>query len=159
MYSFWLRAATRAGKPVCWPVGFNRRHSSLRRLPVAVNKSSVSERVANPPAVPVTLNQVATEDNSLFKHFGKGFEPDVDAFEGMDVVSGENGLPLLTKAIASMEGCVVSQMDAGDHVIYLLDITTATTHADSPDVTPFVHLRRNGFRLLGHHDNRCRNQL
>lgn len=92
---------------------------------------------------PVTLNQVAKGDNSLFKHYGKGFEPDQDAFVDVDSTAGENGLPLLTNAIASMEGRVVSQMEAGDHTIYLVDITSAT--ALPADAAPFVHIRKNGF--------------
>lgn len=93
----------------------------------------------------VTLNQVAKGDNSLFKHFGKGFDPDEEAFTNIDTTDGDCGLPLLAAAFASMEGRVVSQMEAGDHVIYLLDITSARSHASDTDATPFVHIRKNGF--------------
>ncbi len=114
------------------------------QVTVAVNKSRY---LADWLAVdsPVTMNQVAKGDGTLFKHFGKGFEPDENAFDGVEITSGENGLPILTSAMASMEGNVVSQMEAGDHIIYLVDITSATSHGDLPNAVPFVHLRKNGF--------------
>ncbi len=92
---------------------------------------------------PVTLNQVAKGDSTLFKHYGKGFEPDEDAFVDVELSQGETGLPLLSNAIASMEGSVASQMEAGDHTIYLIDITSATS--PTADAEPFVHIRKNGF--------------
>lgn len=114
------------------------------QVTVAVNKSRyLNEWLAADS--PITLNQVAKGDNKLFKHFGKGFEPDENAFDGVEASPGENGLPLLTNAMASMEGRVVSQMDAGDHVIYLVDITAAKLHGGSTDAAPFVHIRKNGF--------------
>jgi flavin reductase (DIM6/NTAB) family NADH-FMN oxidoreductase RutF len=114
------------------------------QVTVAVNKSRYLNEWLKVES-PLTLNQVAKGDNSLFKHFGKGFEPDVEAFEGVDSVPAANGLPMLTSAVASMEGKIASQIEAGDHVIYLVDITSATSHSDAPDVTPFVHIRKNGF--------------
>ena len=94
---------------------------------------------------PVTLNQVSKGDGILFKHFGKGFEPDADAFDGIETIAAENGLPLLTAAMASLEGTIVSQLEAGDHIIYLADITSATAHQDAANFDPFVHVRKNGF--------------
>ncbi len=114
------------------------------QLTVAVNKSRYLNEWLKPGSA-VTLNQIKKGDGVLFKHFGKGFEPDVDAFHGVDVVLSENGLPLLTAAMASMEGHVVSSMDAGDHVIYLVGITSATAHQNTAELEPFVHVRKNGF--------------
>ena len=114
------------------------------QLTVAVNRTRyLNDWLLEGTAV--TLNQVAQGDNKLFKHFGKGFEPDVDAFAGLDVVPGSNGLPLLTSSMASIEGSIVTQMDAGDHVIYLMQITSATAHGDATASSPFVHIRKNGF--------------
>jgi flavin reductase (DIM6/NTAB) family NADH-FMN oxidoreductase RutF len=52
---------------------------------------------------------------------------------------------LLQAAMASMEGSVLSRMEAGDHIIYLVAITAATAHQDESDFDPFVHVRKNGF--------------
>ena len=114
------------------------------QLTVGVNKSRYLNDWLSVGS-PVTLNQVAKGDGVLFKHFGKGFEPDVDAFDGVETVAGENGLPLLKAAMASMEATVSAVMEAGDHMIYLADITSATAHQPADDLDPFVHIRRNGF--------------
>ena len=114
------------------------------QVTVAVNKSRYLNDWLSPESA-VTLNQVPTGDGVLFKHFGKGFEPDVDAFDGVECVEGQNGLPLLTAAMASLEGTVVSELEAADHIIYLVDITSAKAHRDPGDFDPFVHIRKNGF--------------
>ena len=114
------------------------------QVTVAVNKSRyLTEWLRE--GVAVTLNQVPKGDNVLFRHFGKGFEPDVDAFEGVETIAGKTGLPLLTAALSSLEGTVVSGLEAGDHIIYLVEITSAVTHQDSAESEPFVHIRKNGF--------------
>ena len=94
---------------------------------------------------PVTLNQVAKGDKILFRQFGKGFEPDADAFQGIDVVPANNGLVALSSALATMEGTVCGQMDAGDHRILLVTITEAVVHHDLSQAEGFVHVRKNGF--------------
>ncbi|MEQ9407054.1 MAG: flavin reductase family protein [Fuerstiella sp.] len=114
------------------------------QVTVAVNRSRyLNDWLAEGSSV--TINQVAKGDNVLFRHFGKGFEPDQNAFEGLDTSAGDCGLPLLNTALASMEGTVLSQMSAGDHIIYLVKITTATSPESSSDREPFVHVRKNGF--------------
>ena len=114
------------------------------QVTVAVNKSRyLNDWLAADSAV--TINQVSKSDNRLFKHFGKGFEPDEDAFAELDTCAADNGLPLLTNALASMEGRVVSTMEAGDHIIYLVEITSAAVSETSADAVPFVHIRKNGF--------------
>ena len=94
---------------------------------------------------PVTLNQVPKGDNSLFRHFGKGFDPDADAFTGIDLVPANNGLVALSSAMATLEGTVCGRMDAGDHRILLVTITDAIVHKDLSQSEPFVHVRKNGF--------------
>ena len=65
------------------------------QVTIAINKSRYLNDWLKAGS-PVTLNQVAKGDSALFKHFGKGFEPDADAFQGVPIAPGENGLPLLT---------------------------------------------------------------
>ncbi|MDG2130861.1 MAG: flavin reductase family protein [Fuerstiella sp.] len=114
------------------------------QVTVAVNKSRyLNDWLTD--GCPVTINQVANGDGILFKHFGKGFDPDADAFAGVEILEGRNGLPLLKAAMASMEGRIVSTMEAGDHVIYLVDIIAAAAHQDASEFAPFVHIRKNGF--------------
>ena len=113
------------------------------QVTVAVNKSRyLNEWLAE--GSPVVLSQVAKGDGSLFKQFGKGFEPDADAFDGVDTSDGTNGLPLLQSALTSLEGTVASSIESGDHVIYLVTVTSTTVHQDLEQTEPFVHLRKNG---------------
>ena len=115
------------------------------QLTVAVNKSRYLNAWLSEGA-PVTLNQVAKDDGVLFKHFGKGFEPDQDAFDGVETEVGTAGLPVLTASLATMEGRVVSSLEAADHQIYLVEITNGVRHQESDaSGAPFVHIRKNGF--------------
>ena len=94
---------------------------------------------------PVTLNQIPKGDKTLFRHFSKGFDPDADAFQGMDAVPANNGLVALSSALATMEGTVCGHIDAGDHRILLVTIADAVNHQDLSQGEPFVHVRKNGF--------------
>lgn len=114
------------------------------QVTVAVNKSRYLNDWLGEGS-PVTLNQVSQDDKVLFRHFGKGFEPDADAFAGVSYSAGDNGLPVLTDGMASMEGKVVSAMEAADHVVYLVEITNAIAHQAADEFNPFVHVRKNGF--------------
>ncbi|MFM7038370.1 MAG: flavin reductase family protein [Planctomycetaceae bacterium] len=114
------------------------------QVTVAVNKVRwINEWLQ--PGVSVTLNQAPKGDSLLLKHFGRGFEPGVDAFAGLDCVPGTCGLPLLRGSMCSMEGRVESRLAAGDHDILLITLTAAMAHRDPAELDPWVHIRKNGF--------------
>ncbi len=114
------------------------------QVTVAVNRSRYLNDWLSEGS-PVTLSQVRKKDPSLFRHFGKGFEPDADPFDGIAWTAATNGLPQLTDAMATLEGTVESRMEAGDHIVYLVTITGATAHQDPAEFDPYVHVRKNGF--------------
>ncbi len=114
------------------------------QVTVAVNKSRYLLEWLKTGS-PVTLNQVQKGDSTLFRHFGKGFDPDMPAFDGIETIAGSSGLPLLKSAMSSMEGTVTSHIDAGDHRIYLITLTAAIAHRDPAEFDPYVHVRKNGF--------------
>lgn len=91
------------------------------------------------------LNLVADGQHEFLKHFGRGFEPDQPAFEGMETTESQLGLPILTKAAGYMEGTITGQMEAGDHVIYLVQIQHAQADDQITETKPMVHIRKNGF--------------
>jgi len=93
---------------------------------------------------PVTLNLLSEDDGKFLKHFGKGFEPDAAAFEGLNLTRAANGLPMLADAMGCLEGKVVSRTDAGDHYIYVIELTAATAGEDLETGKPWVHVRKNG---------------
>lgn len=114
------------------------------QVTVAVNKSRyLNEWLTTGSSV--TINQLRKKDPTLFRHFGRGFEPDIDAFAGIDSEPAVCGLPQLPDAMATLEGHVAAQMEAGDHTVYLITITHATAHQAPAEFDPFVHIRRNGF--------------
>lgn len=94
----------------------------------------------------LALNIVADGQGHLLKHFGRGFEPDQPAFEGLETRRGTTGVPLLADALGHLEGEIAGQLEAGDHVVYLVQITAASTGAAFAQHPPMVHLRKNGFR-------------
>ena len=114
------------------------------QITIAVNKSRyLVDWLKNGSAI--TINQVSKGENSLFRHFGKGFEPDAEAFQNLDYSEGTNGLPQLKVAMSSMEAVISGQMEAGDHVIFLATLTNAVSHQNLTDFDPYVHIRKNGF--------------
>jgi len=114
------------------------------QVTIAVNKSRYLVDWLKPGAA-VSINQIQKGDNTLFRQYSKGFDPDADAFAGVDFIEGSVGLPLLKSAMASMEGVISGQMEAGDHVIFLVTLTNAVAHRDVSEFDPFVHVRKNGF--------------
>jgi flavin reductase (DIM6/NTAB) family NADH-FMN oxidoreductase RutF len=92
------------------------------------------------------LSLLGESQKQFLRHFGSGFKPEEPAFEGIQTVRGETGLPLLSEALAALEGRITGSLTAGDHMIYLLEITAATAGPSLTDERPLVHLRKNGFR-------------
>jgi flavin reductase (DIM6/NTAB) family NADH-FMN oxidoreductase RutF len=93
----------------------------------------------------LALNVVAESQTALLKHFARGFEPEQPAFEGLDVRRGATGVPVLDAALGTLESRIAGQMEAGDHVVYLLEVLHAST-GEAFEKEPMVHVRRNGFR-------------
>jgi flavin reductase (DIM6/NTAB) family NADH-FMN oxidoreductase RutF len=111
---------------------------------VAVNsKRYVNDWLGQNPVAALSILGTSNSGR-YFKQFGKGFEPDENAFEGIDLTRGTTGLPLLSEAIGSLEGRIVGQTSAGDHAIYFLQVENAARGITFDD-EPYVHLRKNGF--------------
>jgi flavin reductase (DIM6/NTAB) family NADH-FMN oxidoreductase RutF len=113
-------------------------------LTVAVNaKRYLNEWLKAAPRI--GLNLVGDGQHAFLKHFGRGFEPDQPAFDGIATTDSPLGLPILTEALGYLEGTITSHMSAGDHIIYLLEVQNARTGEQIADVKPMVHIRKNGF--------------
>ncbi|MCA9039947.1 MAG: flavin reductase [Planctomycetaceae bacterium] len=113
---------------------------------VAVNKKRyINDWLAQHPRV--VLNLIGEKQNEFLKQFGKGFEPDEPAFEGIDTGTSPNGLPTLKGALGFMEGTVKDKLEAGDHYIYLVELTGAGTEDEETLIAaaPWTHIRKNGF--------------
>lgn len=86
------------------------------------------------------LNVVGDDPAALFRHFGKGFPPDADAFEGIDVDESPHG-PTIRSAIAHLGCAVTTKVEVGDHLIYVATVEAADAHTDAK---PYVHIRKSG---------------
>jgi flavin reductase (DIM6/NTAB) family NADH-FMN oxidoreductase RutF len=114
-------------------------------LTVAVNKKrDLSDWLTDSPAV--VLNLVGATQNHFLKHFGKGFEPDESAFEGVETTTAPNGVPALCGAMGWLAGQVTDQLDAGDHTVYLVQLESAAAADDLEEHSPMIHIRKNGFK-------------
>lgn len=108
-------------------------------ISVAVKKGRYVEKLLE-ESHQFVLNLIGEDPTALFKHFGKGFEPDEDAFVGLNPQETPFG-PMLPSAIAGL-GCEVADtMEAGDHRLYLGRVKAALGDAGKQ---PYVHLRRSG---------------
>jgi len=94
----------------------------------------------------LALSLLAEGQSRYLKHFGRGFEPDQPAFEGLEISRGLTGLPLLADALGYLEGEVTGRLEAGDHTIYLVEIQGGGSSEPLVEERPMVHIRKDGFR-------------
>ena len=86
------------------------------------------------------LNVIGEDASPMFKHFGKGFAPDEDAFAGLAVRATDFG-PIIEACVAFLGCQVVERMSVGDHDVYAAEVMAANIVEDAK---PFVHLRKSG---------------
>jgi flavin reductase (DIM6/NTAB) family NADH-FMN oxidoreductase RutF len=105
--------------------------------------SSFSSVSADPPLVSVSLlkkiythelfqnsgvfgvNILAKDQTEVGKRFA-GMNPEItDRFEGLDVVTAETGVPLLTQSVAWLDCRIVHRYDGGDHTIFVGEVVAA----------------------------------
>lgn len=84
------------------------------------------------------LNVVGEDPTALFKHFGKGFTLQEDAFAGLALELTDFG-PLLTDCHAQLGCRVLQKVPVGDHDLYVAEVTAARL---AQPFKPYVHLRK-----------------
>lgn len=86
------------------------------------------------------LNVIGEDSAALFKHFGKGFDLDKDAFAGLAVRETCYG-PLIESCIAHI-GCNVSKkVPIGDHDLYVGEVQAGGVVEGAK---PYTHIRKSG---------------
>lgn len=90
-----------------------------------------------------TLNQLAEGSKPLIRHFGRGFEADAPAFEGLALSEVEGFGPIIKGAIAYLDVEVAGEIGGGDHRIFLGRVINGV-YLDG-EREPLVHVRHNGF--------------
>ena len=94
----------------------------------------------------LSLNLVGQSQGFLLSHFGKGFEPEENAFEKLATEVGHHQIPCLKDAIGVIECAVTDQFSTGDHIIYIAVITNAQSRENLETEKPMVHIRKNGLK-------------
>ena len=87
------------------------------------------------------LNQLATSDGPILKHFARGFAADEDAFHNIMVTQIAKGGPVLEKSLGYLDCKLTGQLEAPDHCVYLAEVVGGALL--DPSAAPFVHTRRN----------------
>ncbi|HWL09354.1 MAG TPA: flavin reductase family protein [Planctomicrobium sp.] len=98
------------------------------------------------PGATVALSQLSDKQKSMLGHFGKGFEPGEPAFEGISVEQTPAGFTVLSDSIGWIEGTVAGSFEAGEHTLFLVQLTAAAIGPRHAEETPWVHLRKNGLK-------------
>lgn len=114
-------------------------------ITVAVNRQRwLNDWMEKSPSIGVSI--LAASQRDVLKTFGRGFGPDEPAFVGVGTFRGATGLPLLADCLGTLEGTVISRTVAGDHFIYVVELTAGTPGPRLDREEPLVHIRRNGLR-------------
>ena len=90
---------------------------------------------------PFAVNIVGEADKTLLKHFGRGFEIGVPAFDGLQTTTSAAGVPLLVDTIAQLECERVDQLDSGDHTVFVAHVVGGRLASDE---RPMLHVRNSG---------------
>ena len=86
------------------------------------------------------VNLLGEDPSAMFKHFGKGFSPEEDAFAGLDVRDVDEGV-VISDQIAWLAVRGRGRHDGGDHWVYIAEVVDAGLDSVQP---PYVHLRKTG---------------
>jgi flavin reductase (DIM6/NTAB) family NADH-FMN oxidoreductase RutF len=108
-------------------------------ISVAVNKARPIARLID-EAGAFVVNLLGEDPAAMFRHFGRGFALEDDAFAGLSVREVDAGV-VLPGQVAWLAGRVRQRCDCGDHWLYLAEVVDA---GGSEGAAPYVHLRRNG---------------
>jgi flavin reductase (DIM6/NTAB) family NADH-FMN oxidoreductase RutF len=89
----------------------------------------------------LTLNILGEENKELVSHFGKGVAPGQDAFAGLSVRREDSFAPVLSDCLGYLDCRVVSQLEAGDHVLLVAEVVQGDLFTQG---RPAVHIRKRG---------------
>ena len=87
------------------------------------------------------FNILEASQTEMIAHFGKGFAPGDDAFKGLEMTRETGRAPALVESLAVLYGQVVAKFSAGDHDIYIAELSAGRVLDDGQ---PMVHIRKNG---------------
>jgi flavin reductase (DIM6/NTAB) family NADH-FMN oxidoreductase RutF len=101
------------------------------RFLVCISKSNRTFEIAERSRF-MAVHLVPENEWALAKLFGGTSGDEADKFRNCAWSSGPGGVPVLERCPAWFAGPIVDRMDAGDHVIHLLEPTAGHKDASSP---------------------------
>lgn len=89
----------------------------------------------------VALNILSNDEKHMIAHFGRGFQPDENAFEEVALLAGHESLPILAESVGFLEGSVVGQLETGDHIVFAVEVEDGRLLKGGH---PMTHIRKDG---------------
>ncbi|MDE3097671.1 MAG: flavin reductase family protein [Chloroflexota bacterium] len=89
--------------------------------------ATIAPRIA--AATHLGISILGGEQAALSRRFA---DPDADRFDGVPVVRGSTGVPLIGGAIAQLECRIVARHPGGDHAIVVAELIDASVTDDRP---------------------------
>ena len=96
---------------------------------------SLHERAA------IAINVLAEGEKAMLAHFGKGFDRQSPAFEGLEIERFPESAPCLLAAHAYLDGRFVKRVETGDHILVISEIVGGRVLHEA---RPATHVRRRG---------------
>ena len=90
---------------------------------------------------PFVLNMIGESQGKHLKHFGRGFDPEEPAFEGLEISYCPRGVPILQESLGHLQCEPAGHVDSGDHRIFLAKVVRGALGGDE---RPMVHIRKSG---------------
>lgn len=106
------------------------------KLLVTVNKEN-DTNITMKKAKKVNISVLSQEaDMLLIGKFGFRTSKEFNKLEGTDVISGENGIPVVTQNVVSyIEAKIIDEIDCGTHTVFVLEAEEAKQLSDKPAMT------------------------
>lgn len=73
------------------------------------------------------VNILSDKQMHLCERFSSPIE---DRFNGVDYVTGENGMPVFEESLATLECETFVAQEAGDHIVFICRVTNVTAHTE-----------------------------
>ena len=86
------------------------------------------------------LNVIGEDPTAMFRHFGRGFTLDEDAFAGLPTTPTEYG-PMIEGCIAHLGCRIIRKIAVGDHDLYAAEVEASVVVNGAK---PYAHLRTTG---------------
>jgi flavin reductase (DIM6/NTAB) family NADH-FMN oxidoreductase RutF len=93
------------------------------------------------PGSRFTLNILERTQTDMVAYFGRGFDLDEPAFEGLRISHPDVGAPVLDEALAYLHCEVSHQCSVGDHDVLLCEVIGGRVLHDGQ---PMIHVRKSG---------------